>query len=107
FISVHSCRHLSYPPSFPTPRSSDLKVVLLEEHPQVGVPSHCSGVVSLNGLTLLGIEPNSIFTQRIIQGAVFNPPKGEPVEIRTKDRKSIRLNSSHEWISYAVFCLKK
>src|SRR5438105_15218782 len=24
-----------------------------------------------------------------------------------KDRKSTRLNSSHEWSSYAVFCLKK
>src|SRR5438105_8362712 len=23
------------------------------------------------------------------------------------DRKSTRLNSSHEWTSYAVFCLKK
>src|SRR5438105_13670913 len=26
---------------------------------------------------------------------------------RSLDRKSTRLNSSHEWISYAVFCLKK
>src|SRR5438105_12785046 len=26
---------------------------------------------------------------------------------RFPDRKSTRLNSSHEWISYAVFCLKK
>src|SRR5207247_9743007 len=26
---------------------------------------------------------------------------------RGSDRKSTRLNSSHEWISYAVFCLKK
>src|SRR5438105_9624434 len=26
---------------------------------------------------------------------------------KTRDRKSTRLNSSHEWISYAVFCLKK
>src|SRR5438105_12911055 len=26
---------------------------------------------------------------------------------RVEDRKSTRLNSSHEWISYAVFCLKK
>src|SRR5438105_8219667 len=26
---------------------------------------------------------------------------------RMEDRKSTRLNSSHEWISYAVFCLKK
>src|SRR6266849_5304764 len=24
-----------------------------------------------------------------------------------QDRKSTRLNSSHEWISYAAFCLKK
>src|SRR5207247_8307366 len=29
------------------------------------------------------------------------PPSGDG------DRKSTRLNSSHEWISYAVFCLKK
>src|SRR5207247_11223703 len=28
-------------------------------------------------------------------------------EIGHQDRKSTRLNSSHEWISYAVFCLKK
>src|SRR5438105_8664624 len=27
--------------------------------------------------------------------------------LRLRDRKSTRLNSSHEWISYAVFCLKK
>src|SRR5207247_9189317 len=27
--------------------------------------------------------------------------------ISPRDRKSTRLNSSHEWISYAVFCLKK
>src|SRR2546422_8548376 len=27
--------------------------------------------------------------------------------LRDKDRKSTRLNSSHGYISYAVFCLKK
>src|SRR5438105_7384309 len=34
----------------------------------------------------------------------------EPIDgelIVARDRKSTRLNSSHEWISYAVFCLKK
>src|SRR5207247_8540130 len=30
----------------------------------------------------------------------------EEVIMRRGDRKSTRLNSSHEWISYAVFCLK-
>src|SRR2546428_10164390 len=28
-------------------------------------------------------------------------------EVRQQDRKSTRLNSSHDQISYAVFCLKK
>src|SRR2546429_7017334 len=30
-----------------------------------------------------------------------------PVVIAKRDRKSTRLNSSHGYISYAVFCLKK
>src|SRR5256886_13293199 len=30
-----------------------------------------------------------------------------PAGMRTRDRKSTRLNSSHSQISYAVFCLKK
>src|SRR2546429_7034679 len=32
-------------------------------------------------------------------------PTGSPAQ--TQDRKSTRLNSSHGYISYAVFCLKK
>src|SRR5271170_8272301 len=32
---------------------------------------------------------------------------GSPGRVPPADRKSTRLNSSHEWISYAVFCLKK
>src|SRR6266849_2736491 len=35
-----------------------------------------------------------------------SPGASSPVIIR-KDRKSTRLNSSHEWSSYAVFCSKK
>src|SRR6266536_3678394 len=30
-----------------------------------------------------------------------------PLRCSSRDRKSTRLNSSHEWISYAVFCLQK
>src|SRR2546422_4382712 len=30
-----------------------------------------------------------------------------PVPVERRDRKSTRLNSSHGYISYAVFCLKK
>src|SRR2546421_842679 len=39
---------------------------------------------------------------------VAPPRQLEPVEDRPEqDRKSTRLNSSHDQISYAVFCLKK
>src|SRR5207247_7675430 len=33
-------------------------------------------------------------------------PRPALVRLLGRDRKSTRLNSSHEWISYAVFCLK-
>src|SRR6266550_7177701 len=35
------------------------------------------------------------------------PPRRGPRRPRPRDRKSTRLNSSHGYISYAVFCLKK
>src|SRR6266536_5587377 len=35
------------------------------------------------------------------------PGSWPPPSAGWRDRKSTRLNSSHEWISYAVFCLKK
>src|SRR5687768_17779093 len=34
-------------------------------------------------------------------------PAGMNLDALGKDRKSTRLNSSHGYISYAVFCLKK
>src|SRR2546429_4736548 len=33
--------------------------------------------------------------------------RGGPWQLAARDRKSTRLNSSHGYISYAVFCLKK
>src|SRR2546422_8627844 len=39
-----------------------------------------------------------------------SPRRGHPARHRARgarDRKSTRLNSSHGYISYAVFCLKK
>src|SRR2546428_1693872 len=35
------------------------------------------------------------------------PALDAPRLVRARDRKSTRLNSSHDQISYAVFCLKK
>src|SRR2546422_6221077 len=43
--------------------------------------------------------------QRDARGA--HPDGGDRGRERAGDRKSTRLNSSHGYISYAVFCLKK
>src|SRR5438105_14310740 len=40
------------------------------------------------------------------RGHLILQDHGDEVYFR-RDRKSTRLNSSHEWTSYAVFCLKK
>src|SRR2546430_11658829 len=37
----------------------------------------------------------------------LEPRRDRLAELKRKDRKSTRLNSSHSQISYAVFCLKK
>src|SRR2546422_7571188 len=42
----------------------------------------------------------------VAQGAVVHVDGAGPGDA-TRDRKSTRLNSSHGYISYAVFCLKK
>src|SRR5206468_5419136 len=45
----------------------------------------------------------------IISGEASMPctSPGPTLDLRARDRKSTRLNSSHDQISYAVFCLKK
>src|SRR2546428_8349891 len=42
-----------------------------------------------------------------VQAALMNTDTGTGSALSPKDRKSTRLNSSHDQISYAVFCLKK
>src|SRR5438105_10061836 len=77
--------------SFPTRRSSDLHVS------------------SLVGAGTRGRLVGSFVSKRHIWRAARNAGKTVLAceAHRHIDRKSTRLNSSHEWISYAVFCLKK
>src|SRR5258708_24403496 len=47
------------------------------------------------------------FGQRLrLHAQVWNAADGSTLSVQS-DRKSTRLNSSHQIISYAVFCLKK
>src|SRR5438105_3520442 len=48
-----------------------------------------------------------LFLARHVDGVLELEQMPLDAEGKMEDRKSTRLNSSHEWISYAVFCLKK
>src|SRR5438105_5942817 len=55
--------------------------------------AHEHELMAIDGVEGVGISKNRIGADAILNSF--------------QDRKSTRLNSSHEWISYAVFCLKK
>src|SRR5574341_1220828 len=46
-------------------------------------------------------------SQKLVNLDVLLPKEHPEFFDRNRDRKSTRLNSSHQLISYAVFCLKK
>src|SRR5438105_6021963 len=58
-------------------------------------------------LSLHDALPISIVEGSVIRDAGRIRVHAQLIRAATEDRKSTRLNSSHEWISYAVFCLKK
>src|SRR5207244_13459936 len=96
----HSVRY-----SFPTRRSSDLFV----HHPQLSANHRvrqaqacCQSTPQLrhHEVKHVGEVGHVLLRDRVAVG-------GEPHRVQQVDRKSTRLNSSHQIISYAVFCLKK
>src|SRR2546429_9197499 len=65
----------------------------------------CYSMAFSNGLAKAGHHPERLNTTAEVE---FVPGKGiVSSTITVRDRKSTRLNSSHGYISYAVFCLKK
>src|SRR5258708_21151645 len=67
-------------------------------------------VPGVKKVTILGERPERIFVEFSYDRIATLGIKPEDVFealMRRKDRKSTRLNSSHQIISYAVFCLKK
>src|SRR5258708_14600002 len=72
---------------------------LPEVNPLLGIPE---------GVSILAILPFGYPAEAVGKGQKKRKPLGEVAyNERWGDRKSTRLNSSHQIISYAVFCLKK
>jgi digeranylgeranylglycerophospholipid reductase len=55
---------------------ASFRVALLEEHPQVGVPTHCSGLVSPRALEIAGVPPESVALGEYSQARVWGPSGG-------------------------------
>src|SRR5690606_42087852 len=99
--------HLRSRYSFPTRRSSDLRVMGCSGA-RFGYWFACFSLLLIATASvqvqaqarmklLVSIKPLALIAQEVA---------GDQAEIATLDRKSTRLNSSHVKISYAVFCLK-
>src|SRR5207244_11055473 len=88
--------------SFPTRRSSDLAAARRRPHRERRDPL---APASLGA----GKEQHSFQSRMGMREPFRLPGVGVPTRLgdRLGDRKSTRLNSSHQIISYAVFCLKK
>src|SRR5206468_12737329 len=86
--------------SFPTRRSSDLALELGQAPADVALQVGQAGLEA----GLVGEEVAQ--PVELTAGQVAGLPVAFQVG-RVADRKSTRLNSSHDQISYAVFCLKK
>src|SRR5207244_11463153 len=100
-------RHHPAPPSFPTRRSSDLPHSRPPGRARIPalLPLHSGSVVLRRSIPLFAIFP---YPLDILPRTFAEGGGGFTMAPRhDADRKSTRLNSSHQIISYAVFCLKK
>src|SRR5687768_17983370 len=73
----------------------------LEREPRVGDGRHRPVFGADDVMDAEAVPEHDV---RVHQSAIGLHPRRQP---RAADRKSTRLNSSHGYISYAVFCLKK
>jgi len=57
-------------------------VIVFEEHPVIGSPTHCAGHVSLDGLRQLGLKLPSSFVENSFRSATFFSPSGRRFGVR-------------------------
>src|SRR5690606_40392018 len=103
---LSGCLHPRDLHTFPTRRSSDLRIVGGTTDIWINGELKTTGFASQNNQrgAITTLEINSAGSA--VHQFYFDNMVIEPVEWEI-DRKSTRLNSSHVKRSYAVFCLKK
>lgn len=69
-------------------------VLVLEEHPQIGLPDHCAGLISIRGLERIGVKPSPRSIQNLVTGARLIAPNGTVLEIGGNEDKAYVLDRS-------------
>jgi len=68
------------------------KVVVCEEHREIGVPQHCTGHVSISGLKRVGLSLPKKIVENEFRRAVFYSPRGSEFTIRCPSSVTCVLN---------------
>ncbi len=66
------------------------KVIILEEHSEIGSPIHCTGKLSVNAFKELKLEAKGIINE--VKGANFYSPNGQSFQVERKDTQAYILD---------------
>lgn len=67
-------------------------VLVLEEHPEVGKPDHCAGLLSSSGLRSLGLKPPDDVIQNTVSGARIHAPSGQSILVERGRREAFVID---------------
>lgn len=70
-----------------------VNVAVFEEHAEIGLPSHCAGHLSINGLKRLGLFPlPKHIIENTFRGAVFHSPSDREFRVRFSSPVTCAVN---------------
>ena len=68
------------------------RVLVLEEHSQVGIPDHCAGLVSSSGIKKLGLVPPADVIQNTVEAARIYSPSGHSLLVERGKREALVID---------------
>jgi geranylgeranyl reductase family protein len=68
------------------------RVLVLEEHPEIGKPDHCAGLLSSSGLKSLGLTPQADVVQNTVSGARIHAPSGQFILVDRGQREAFVID---------------
>jgi len=79
--------------------SKGARVLVLEEHDEIGKPVKCSGVISFSGLRQLNIDPKPRFILNEVKGARFHSSGGDHFSVEGKQAYVIEREQFDKYLA--------